>query len=117
MWPRLCLSFLLLSAVAISAMDISNVRIQACGSNLASTVRLVCNSVYNSRLAKKSQRGVFMVDDSVLLSLLDQQQDRGSVYNTYPLALPSMLTRQRRGIVEECCHKPCSVSEWRQYCG
>nr|UES72909.1 insulin-like protein 5 [Carausius morosus] len=114
MSPRLCLSFLLLSAVACCADDISNVRIQACGSNLVSTVRLVCNSVYNSHLTKKSQRGVAMTDDYVLLSMLDQQHDK---YSAYPLGWSSMLTRQRRGIVEECCHKPCSVSEWRQYCG
>lgn len=28
-----------------------------------------------------------------------------------------LFNRNVRGIVEECCHKSCSISQMRQYCG
>ncbi|XP_045479306.1 insulin-like [Harmonia axyridis] len=87
-----------------------------CGSRLVDTLAIVCNYHYNSPVNKKSVKWN-----------LEEASDYSDDYNTNALTAPGyhwldndlnlfIPVRHQRGIVEECCKKPCSLSELKSYC-
>ncbi|XP_076624222.1 insulin-like peptide 2 [Colletes latitarsis] len=79
-----------------------------CGSNLASTLRMICGSVYNSRFKK---------------NIPEMEMDYGFNKDMHPyksIESAKKMLRFRRnslGIYQECCLKTCSTQELRSYCG
>ncbi|XP_059371518.1 insulin-like [Carassius carassius] len=78
-----------------------------CGSNLVDALYLVCGPrgfFYSSR----SRR-----DLETLLALLSNLADY-EVVEADPLKQKVM--KMKRGIVERCCHRPCTIYQLEDYC-
>ncbi|XP_063227914.1 LIRP-like isoform X2 [Bacillus rossius redtenbacheri] len=92
-------------------------RSQACGKDLANMLQLVCGSRYNNLFKKSPPEDNLrwaalirrLVDTAGDLSLQQQQQQARSV-------IPGAFRRLKRGLVDECCAKSCSIDEMRSYC-
>ncbi|GIX90422.1 ilGF domain-containing protein [Caerostris extrusa] len=70
--------------------------VQACGKSLSELLSLVCEGIYNEpekRSFTHNNDGLFQTED---------------------FFLPMRLSR---GVADECCHRPCSFSTLRSYCG
>ncbi|XP_046666831.1 bombyxin A-2 homolog [Homalodisca vitripennis] len=73
-------------------------RLQVCGEQLTQSLMVICDNKYNKRNQLTS--------------------------DLYPESSPwwsrsravSLMTRVRRGVVDECCDKPCSLRELSSYC-
>ncbi|XP_063241759.1 LIRP-like [Bacillus rossius redtenbacheri] len=118
----LCLRLLVVTA-AVTATAAS-VRFQVCGAHLVDTLRVVCGGVYNKAFSKKSLEGMQMDDAAVFWPPTreeeQQQQEEGDRPDyAHPQALfrGRASGRRRRGVVDECCFRSCSLHELRQYCG
>nr|QBS36241.1 insulin-like peptide 3 [Chrysopa pallens] len=90
-----------------------------CGKSLADTLQWACDGAYNA-MYKKSEN-----DQDYLYQ--SDQEDLSSVEfvpSTFPFRTrkaaasmnPKNFRRFTRGIIAECCHKPCSLGELKTYC-
>ncbi|CAL1262098.1 unnamed protein product [Larinioides sclopetarius] len=98
MWIKFGSIVALLVGAVVSDPLTRRTRGVLCGKELSDAVSLACgNNIYDPRVVRNSPLG--LMKDSVALSFLGR------------------LNRQHRGIVEECCHKSCSLQELLSYCG
>ncbi|CAL1262099.1 unnamed protein product [Larinioides sclopetarius] len=98
MWIKFGSIVALLVGAVVADPLIRRTRGVLCGKKLSDAVSLVCgNDIYVPREIRNSPLG--LMKDSEALSFLGR------------------LNRQHRGIVEECCHKSCTVQELQSYCG
>nr|QHB80549.1 insulin like peptide [Carabus violaceus] len=95
-----------------------------CGSTLSDMLSMVCQGRYNTKFHKKSSYAIES----------DSDEDYGYVQQQQPYLEDTMLQfpyrtranaaslisgtfrRYTRGIIDECCRKPCSIKEMRSYC-
>ncbi|XP_003240930.1 bombyxin C-2-like [Acyrthosiphon pisum] len=101
----------------------ANVRLQRspqqyCGSRLADIMKVICKSNYNGpNLRKRSQI------DSDVWDYKDLEDYNAIDYPYLPKKeamsfMPSRLLRSfKRSIIDECCNRPCYLSELKTYCG
>ncbi|XP_025404763.1 bombyxin A-3 homolog [Sipha flava] len=111
---------LLFMAMVIKIVT-ANVRLQRspqqyCGSKLADIMRVLCKTKYNEKKIKRSQM------DSEIWDYNDLE-DYNAIdypYRSKQDAMTFMPTRLLRGgksrIIDECCRKPCYLSELQGYC-
>ncbi|XP_062391796.1 insulin-like [Sardina pilchardus] len=104
----------LLIAVALSTVGSDAASSQhLCGSHLVDALYLVCGEqgfFYNPKR-----------DVDPLLEFLPPKSSQDAELAEYPykdMEETIMVQRsvERRGIVEQCCHRPCSVFELQNYC-
>ncbi|XP_044748903.1 insulin-like isoform X1 [Coccinella septempunctata] len=88
-----------------------------CGTRLVETMAMVCNYHYNAPMNKKSVNWN-LEDASDYTDDYSQNSLNGGVYRWFDNidANSFIPIRHQRGIVEECCKKPCSISVLRSYC-
>ncbi|XP_076148788.1 preproinsulin b [Alosa pseudoharengus] len=80
-----------------------------CGSHLVEALYLVCGERGFFYSANKSKR-----DLQTLLVFLSKSSVPGRL--RHPLKSIHGELRKRRGIVEQCCHQPCSIYHLQEYC-
>ncbi|XP_063242121.1 bombyxin C-1-like [Bacillus rossius redtenbacheri] len=120
MCPGLCLRLLLVIAVAaVAAVGSQNpppdTRIQMCGSKLVKFLRDLCNSVYKKKSVGEASllqggRAEGLAWPAVALEAAGGEDD------SFPGQF-HRLARRAPGIVNECCFRPCLISNMMQYCG
>ncbi|XP_018572613.1 LIRP-like [Anoplophora glabripennis] len=91
-------------------------RTRYCGSHLTNTLSMVCRGRYPS-YDKKSYGDGFSYNEyeGDYNDISDNDVDFPFLSKEYSrFFVPQKI---RRGIVDECCHKPCSINELRNYCG
>ncbi|XP_031443253.1 preproinsulin b [Clupea harengus] len=79
-----------------------------CGSHLVEALYLVCGDNGFFYSPSKSKR-----DLAALLVLLSKSSVPGR--QKHPVNV-RMEVRMKRGIVEQCCHQPCSIYHLQDYC-
>ncbi|XP_054263971.1 bombyxin A-1 homolog isoform X2 [Macrosteles quadrilineatus] len=86
-----------------------------CGRDLSSALSLVCQGWY-----KRSDPGIFKINE------IEPEDMEVVTERLFPLFMDPQLALamvgqggryKRHGIVDECCHNPCTVNELRNYCG
>ncbi|XP_063227913.1 LIRP-like isoform X1 [Bacillus rossius redtenbacheri] len=93
-------------------------RSQACGKDLANMLQLVCGSRYNN-LFKKSPPEEPKAEEPYLLEPLPARNEPCYPFRVSSQArsvIPGAFRRLKRGLVDECCAKSCSIDEMRSYC-
>ncbi|EDW69402.1 probable insulin-like peptide 5 [Drosophila virilis] len=91
---------------------------KVCGSELTEALYIVCKGKFGS--FQHHKRGSLDLFDYV-----DQQyetndvEDRDTLWGLPPRSQNSLVATRRlmRGVVDECCRKPCTRLEMLQYCG
>lgn len=87
-----------------------------CGKKLSNALQIICDGVYNS-MFKKSGHEMEMADYPVAYELAPfMTRMRAHAMLDGRLA-SRRYRRQSRGIHEECCINPCTISELSTYCG
>lgn len=105
-----------------------------CGPNLANTLSMLCKGSYNTRLpVKKSCKHTYWLPVKYFVILFVDNADYNDVYPQsqfddgeevfeYPF-IPKEISNsifpnrlRKRGIIEECCLKSCSIWELYTYC-
>ncbi|GFU52959.1 uncharacterized protein TNCV_1142521 [Trichonephila clavipes] len=81
--------------------------VRACGRSLSELISFVCNGNYNGPRAGKRNA---LYPMQIRTGLFDN-----SFLKTEDFYYPQ--TRVRRGVADECCHRPCSFSTLQSYCG
>ncbi|XP_074100144.1 insulin-like peptide 2 isoform X1 [Cotesia typhae] len=85
-----------------------------CGKRLSNALQIFCNGVYNS-MFKKS--GFEMEMDDYPYAYDYPLRSRASANAMMGRFGGARFRRQSRGVHDECCVKPCSISELMSYCG
>nr|UES72908.1 insulin-like protein 4 [Carausius morosus] len=112
--------------VVSSAYIHSNSPVQKCGTALANLIDQVCNSSFNTRLFRKKSLEVYGAEPGAgeevpypgSNSLPVDEEDEGAdvLFNKRPAFSLMSYRRMRRGIADECCRRPCRVSDIMSYC-
>ncbi|XP_028839328.1 insulin [Denticeps clupeoides] len=101
----------LLVLVALSSSGVSAIASQhLCGSHLVDALYLVCGDggfFYNPSSSKR--------DVNPLMGFLPPKAGQENEAVEYPFKDMSEMV-VKRGIVEQCCHKPCSLNDLQNYC-
>ncbi|XP_022187490.2 LIRP [Nilaparvata lugens] len=97
-----------------------------CGHHLATLLNLVCEGNYNGQLSKKSSTGEIDWQREMEQQQLETEDSLNDLVYQFPfrsrahanafLAPDGVFRRHTRGIVEECCKKPCTKYELKMYC-
>ncbi|KAG9346811.1 hypothetical protein JZ751_007156 [Albula glossodonta] len=80
-----------------------------CGSHLVDALYLVCGErgfFYNPKTKR---------DLEPLLGFLSPKSGQENEVDEYPFKDQGEL-KVKRGIVEQCCHKPCNIFDLQNYC-
>nr|CAD7264210.1 unnamed protein product [Timema shepardi] len=90
---------------------------QLCGKHLADIVKLVCKGVYNTHFKKSTQEAT--LDDWPESPIIEEPprfpfRTRSNSASFQPV---ESSRRSRRGIVDECCAKSCTLEVIQSYCG
>ncbi|XP_043647714.1 probable insulin-like peptide 5 [Drosophila teissieri] len=80
---------------------------RACGQPLMELLSMACRNGYNSLFSKRGSLGLFDYEDH----LTDLDSSEAHHMNSL-----SGIRRDWRGIVDDCCHKPCTWDTLRSYC-
>ncbi|XP_034657457.1 probable insulin-like peptide 5 [Drosophila subobscura] len=89
-----------------------------CGDKLSEALDMMCPNGFNARIPhKRGLLDLFDYVDHMAEPGLDDD-DAASVGALRPWRHSSLMTtrRQMRGIVNECCAKPCNYNEIQAYC-
>ncbi|CAH0560864.1 unnamed protein product [Brassicogethes aeneus] len=91
-----------------------------CGEKLGKALSIICDGNYNSPAIKKSNIQAF---DDFLANEYEDDNENGflDLELSYPFLSEDnprnfVPLKPRRGIVEECCHNPCSRTHLLTYC-
>lgn len=92
-------------------------RLQLCGDHIPKALHLVCGARYN-RLFKRQQRNSIEYDDEKSLSSPSSfvEEYLRKLFIPKQRAVAVLKPHQKRGIVHECCLKPCCLRELYDYC-
>ncbi|KAG8180377.1 hypothetical protein JTE90_025427 [Oedothorax gibbosus] len=82
--------------------------VRACGRSLSQLISFVCQGVYNEPVATK-RNSQFMLPE------IDWTSEGNTIPEIDDYIFP--MIRTRRGVVDECCHRSCTFSTLRSYCG
>ncbi|XP_050435788.1 LIRP-like [Adelges cooleyi] len=112
---KISLYLSLLSVVLIFKIVSANQRLQYCGSRLADVLSTLCHGQYNEK-SKRNQLDSDMWDYKEL-------EDYNEIYYPFRSKRDAMSfitykqpTSKNNKIIEECCIKPCDMSEIKSYC-
>ncbi|XP_036404783.1 insulin-like [Megalops cyprinoides] len=81
-----------------------------CGSHLVDALYLVCGEKGFFFNPNKSKRDSETLPDFLAPKL--GQENEADVYSFQD----QMEMKMKRGIVEQCCHKPCNIFDLQNYC-
>ncbi|XP_016971719.1 probable insulin-like peptide 5 [Drosophila rhopaloa] len=87
----------------------------ACGHYLTELVMTVCEGKLNVMISKRAYPDLNLFGfENNMLENSDSEED----FKPHHPRLNSMMAMPRnlRGIVDECCHRPCSVKKIQSYC-
>lgn len=108
----------------LSERELRHMRGKFCGPNLSGVLSVICHGKYNSPVPhKKSGMKILVVIPvrHVITVTFAVSEDNEEMFD-YPF-LPKRSAFDfitdgvnKRGVVEECCDKSCSLSELRSYC-
>ncbi|XP_044736019.1 LIRP-like [Chrysoperla carnea] len=92
-----------------------------CGTVLANTIQLVCRGSGTVPVYKKSDSTEYeyQEDDDNSIGTVDFDIKPVFPFRSKMNAeamYPRIFRRPRRSIIDECCRKPCTIDELRQYC-
>ncbi|XP_012265008.1 LIRP [Athalia rosae] len=93
-----------------------NTQNKYCGKNLSNALQLLCNGVY-AQMFKKGGQEMEMDDYPYGYDDSYPFRTRASANAMMGRFGGGRFRRQSRGVHDECCVKPCSVSELTSYCG
>ncbi|KAF8774717.1 Bombyxin B-9 like protein [Argiope bruennichi] len=99
--PKFAVLVVLLLCVGYAVGDTKGT-VRACGRSLSELLSFVCHGNYNEPSGTKRSDHELIFDDKIVRPveyILDRQ------------------LRVQRGVADECCHRPCSFSTLRSYCG
>lgn len=91
-----------------------------CGPILSDMLAIVCDGIYNEKKYQKSYESD--LDEEYGFGQQQPYLDIARLpfpYRTRPNAaalLSGSFRRYTRGVTDECCKKPCTISELRTYC-
>ncbi|XP_026819766.1 insulin-like [Rhopalosiphum maidis] len=116
----LYLSVLLLALVI--KIVTANVRLQRspqqyCGSRLADIMKVLCKNKYNGPNGQKRnpiESDVWDYKDLEDYNAIDYPYQPKK--EAMPFMPPRFQRAIKRSIIDECCHRPCYISELRTYC-
>uniref|UniRef100_T1GAC2 Insulin-like domain-containing protein n=1 Tax=Megaselia scalaris TaxID=36166 RepID=T1GAC2_MEGSC len=98
-------------------------KVRLCGRLLTSTLQNLCVNGLYTNLKKKSVPETTYDDDVSVDGNFDSEGDMAPFYPSFDdkifMNKGSMLSkwrRRRNGIVNECCHKQCSINTLLTYC-
>ncbi|XP_017080583.1 probable insulin-like peptide 5 [Drosophila eugracilis] len=88
-------------------------RIQVCGPALLDLVEMMCPQGFNGMFQKRDSLGLFDYVDN-----LGNEDNSDMDTKSHSSRLNSLtgMRRDFRGIVDDCCRKPCSTSTMKSYC-
>lgn len=119
-----------LASVMFSDRDLSHIGGKFCGDHLSNMVSIVCRGKYNSPHKKSSKKIltmhfaffiiVFLAND--VMEQYEYGEEVPEEQYEYPflpkrnafMLLPN--EKNKRGIVQECCVKACTLAELQSYC-
>ncbi|XP_037525497.1 insulin isoform X1 [Rhipicephalus sanguineus] len=108
---------LLLLFFALAASSLIEKRTRFCGPYLVETLEALCGGEYFDP-AQKRHIGLQQMTLQPMLPPWAMEPRLGFLDAKTALQLLRPAShRQVRGIIEECCHKPCAVAELLSYCG
>ncbi|CAD7088273.1 unnamed protein product [Hermetia illucens] len=84
-----------------------------CGSKLTDALKLVCRNKYNMVGKKSVTISDYYDDDAYNFDSFDTMPFLNKLYAG---VISPNVRRIRQGIVNECCKKPCSLTELSAYC-
>ncbi|XP_015204783.2 insulin-like isoform X1 [Lepisosteus oculatus] len=104
--------FSLLALLVLSSPPVTNAAANQhlCGSHLVEALYLVCGEkgfFYNPNKAKRDMEPV--------LGFLTGKSGQENEVDEYQFKQQGEM-KVKRGIVEQCCHKPCTIYELENYC-
>ncbi|XP_011300351.1 LIRP isoform X2 [Fopius arisanus] len=85
-----------------------------CGKHLSNALQLICDGIYNPMFKKSGQE---MEMDDYPYAYDYPFRTRASANAMMGRFGGVRFRRQSRGVHDECCVKPCSMSELMSYCG
>ncbi|XP_064540094.1 probable insulin-like peptide 5 [Drosophila montana] len=89
---------------------------QVCGSKLTDALYMVCKGNFGS--FQHHKRGSLDLFDYVEQQYeTNDVEDRDTLWGLPPRNSLTATRRLMRGVVDECCRKPCTRQEMLQYCG
>ncbi|XP_076337431.1 insulin-like [Tachypleus tridentatus] len=96
-----------------------------CGSELSQALSIVCGGFYYLPSLKRSDREPFDTELGTdpwwrLMKALQISSDMGYLDGHIATSLfhkRDSLSRQTRGVSDECCTKSCTINELMSYCG
>ncbi|XP_023030027.2 insulin [Leptinotarsa decemlineata] len=116
MHARLVYIFILINILNAFAVpywsNILSKRTKYCGSHLTSTLSIICEGNYYGKTMKRAD---WLDFDNKLENDLDSGEPKFP-FISRDLAESMVPVKSRRGIIEECCIKSCSLNELRTYC-
>ncbi|KAL3258225.1 hypothetical protein MRX96_016729 [Rhipicephalus microplus] len=111
-------SLLLLLLFALTASSLIEKRTRFCGPFLVETLNALCRGEIFDPAQQKRHIDRQQMALQPLLSPWVTESRLGFLDAKTALQLLRPAShRQVRGIIEECCHKPCAVAELLSYCG
>ncbi|KAH7934871.1 insulin isoform X1 [Rhipicephalus sanguineus] len=110
-------SLLLLLMFALAASSLIEKRSRLCGPYLVETLASLCGGVYYDPSQKRHIGRQQMTLQPMLPPWVMEPRLGFLDAKTALQFLRPSSHRQVRGIIEECCHKPCGVPELLSYCG
>nr|XP_022902687.1 bombyxin F-1-like isoform X1 [Onthophagus taurus] len=104
LFTSLHISFLIILSASTDPLNIS---VQACGTHLADTIRILCKSIYNGPMTYQNDQ-----------QYLESDVDRSVKFLPKEHALRILNSRRskRYGVANECCQKACTRSQILDYC-
>ncbi|XP_074038102.1 bombyxin B-8-like [Leptinotarsa decemlineata] len=117
MHARLVYIFILINILNAFAVphwrNILSKRTTYCGSHLTSTLSRICKGIYYEKTMKRAD---WLDFDNKLDNDLYSEELKFP-FISRDLAESMVPVKSRRGIIEECCDRPCSINELQTYCG
>lgn len=125
--PLVAMAALLLTLRPSAPEELQPDELRACGGQLAATLSYLCNGKYNGPRQRRSGEVAKICGSKVdkpgtfVVFRFDADVPDGDEDVHFPFmaksAAHTMLRRQKRNVVDECCRKPCTYDELRSYCG
>ncbi|KAG5875269.1 hypothetical protein JTB14_033477 [Gonioctena quinquepunctata] len=118
MYTRIILILVLMNILNVNAVpywsSMISKRSKYCGKRLTSTLNKLCKGNYYGRAIKRAD--FFGFEDKLENDI--EAYDGGLKYPFIPREQAESLVpiKSRRGVIEECCERSCSIQELETYC-
>ncbi|KAL1138555.1 hypothetical protein AAG570_008618 [Ranatra chinensis] len=106
------LTAVLILLLALAAVDArGDIVVQACGDRLPEMLRDACQGLYHSpQMRKKNEGGL----DNYEMNDFEYSFPTSPKHRTHSLS--DRFHRVTRGVIEECCRRPCLYTDLLLYC-